>query len=232
MNKAIEAVLNNQGATAKEYFELINLFDCSSLMLQNDKQATPHAISMEINAFKEVFDGFEFLQEFSDTQYTIHKSAIESVEGKMLDGMDTFYIKANMADGSQMDVFIYNIDTSMKTTVCEDCYDIDVLELKKRLENYKPTLVKFEDTFGLSATVTVSDVYLIEEEEGDYTLHITDRQFTFIDIPLKEDSCNKIFFREDRCTSFVIKPYGQPFMEIQILVNKNDEDKPNLSVVK
>lgn len=33
MNQCIKTVLNNPVATVKEYFELINLFDCSSLRL-------------------------------------------------------------------------------------------------------------------------------------------------------------------------------------------------------
>jgi len=229
MNKNIENVLNNEKATAKDYFELINLFNYSSVMLQKDKQVTPERISLEINAFKEVFDGFEFLQDFADTQYTIHKSSVESVEGRMLDGMDTFHIKANLVDGSQMDILIYNTETNTK---CDKYQEIDIFDLKERLNKYKPTLVKIEDSFGLSVTFAASIMIITEEDEGGYTLHITDRQYTFIDIPLKEDSCNGIFFKEDFGSSFVIKPYGQPFTEIQVLVRESDENKPNLSVVK
>lgn len=225
MNKAIETVLSNKEATTNDYFELINLFTYSSLLLQKDKQATPDMISMGINAFKEVFNGFEFSQDFSDTQYTIHKSAVESVEGRMLDNMDTFHIKTTLVEGSSMDIFIYNTDTNAKNAKCQE---IDIFDLKERLNKYKPTLVKIVDSFGMSVTFPASAMSITEECEGDYTFHVTDHQSTFLNIPLKEDSCNGIFFKNDFGSSFVIKPYGQPFAEIQVLVSEADENKPNL----
>ena len=46
MRTKIEAVLNNKDAKAQDYFELVNIYECSQVTLQRDGK---DVISMDIN---------------------------------------------------------------------------------------------------------------------------------------------------------------------------------------
>lgn len=231
MNQRIKTVLNNQGATVKEYFELINLFDCSSLRLS--KEGEP-IFSIDFNAFREYKDIFEFSQKFGNAEYTIKKSDIKSFKAKMLEGMDTFHIVAELVNGFQMGIFIYHTDTNTKVTEYEHYHDIGIEGLKKYLEDerHKPVMVSIRDTYSFKMKLSgIKDVYIAGDEECGYSLCITDTLASF-DISLVDDSCNEVYLKEGHTDSILIKPYGQPFMNIVIFVCKEDEKKPHLSVIK
>lgn len=231
MNQSIKTVLNNPVATVKEYFELINLFDCSSLRLS--KKGEP-VFSIDFNAFREYKDVFEFSQKFGNAEYTIKKADIKSFKAKMLEGMDTFHIVAELADGLQMGIFIYNTDTNTKVEEYEEYDVIGIDKLKKYLEDerHKAVMVRIRDTYGFKMKFSgIKEAYVTGDEECGYSLCITDTLASF-DISLVDDSCNEVYLKEGHTDSILIKPYGQPFMNIVIFVIKEDEKKPHLSVIK
>lgn len=231
MNQSIKTVLNNQGATVKEYFELINLFDCSSLRLSKEGELI---FSIDFNTFREYKDVFEFSQKFGNAEYTIKKSDVKSFKAKMLEGMDTFHIVAELADGLQMGIFIYHTDTNTKVTEYEHYYEIGVEKLKEYLEDerHKAVMVRIRDVYAFEMKLSgIKEAYVAGDEEGGYSLCITDTLASF-DISLVDDSCNEVYLKEGHTDSILIKPYGQPFMNIIIFVIKEEEKKPHLSVIK
>ena len=62
-----------------------------------------------------------------------------------------------------------------------------------------------------------------EGEEG-FSLHIGD-DFTEIKLPLTDDSCNGIYHKEaGNVEEWLIKPYGQPFMEIRVVIFEKESE--------
>lgn len=236
MNKRIETLLSNTEATAMDYFNLVNIFDCSTLSLQNDKSRT---VSMEVNEFRKIHDGFEFLQKCTDTHFDIKEADIMYVSGKMLDEIDTFLITINMVDGASVNICIFHIETNEKTEEREHYNETDVIYLKEYFENEKhsPLMLIITDAFGFSTKFnSVANLSLLEEEEDEdfrYMLQISNAMGASVELPLVEDSCNEIYIKESGFSdTILIRPYGQPFMEIKIIVTKPEDKKIPLTVVK
>ena len=212
MSKAVENVLNNKDAKATDYFELVNTYEYSDLSVHKDGNTV---ISMSINAFEEFSGVYEFKQKCSTSHFSIEKSNVESVTGKMLDNMDTCLIEINMKDESKISICVY-----AKREVRERFYESDVFSLMDYLndDTNKVMLVNIHDAFGLEVKLNdIKNCSLVETEEA-YEMQIDSMTF-----PLVDDSCNEIYIKENSsCDTILIRPYGQPFLEISILVSKEN----------
>lgn len=219
MNARIEAVLNNKDAKAEDYFELINLFEYSHMTLQKDGE---RILSMDINEFEAYPNCFDLREKCCAAQYLVAESDIVSITGKMFKGMDTFFIEADMKDGSKLEVCIYSTNTNEKIEVSENYCETDVYSLKDYLndKNHKVMMAIIRDSFGLEIKMnSVRNCTLIEETEGSYEMQIDTMTF-----PLMDDSCNEVFIKEGNTSdTILIRPYGQPFLEISILVVKKSK---------
>lgn len=217
MSKAVENVLNNKDAKATDYFELVNTYEYSDLSVHKDGNTV---ISMSINAFEEFSGVYEFKQKCSTSHFSIEKSNVESVTGKMLDNMDTCLIEINMKDESKISICVYHTDTNTKREVRERFYESDVFSLMDYLndDTHKVMLVNIHDAFGLEVKLNdIKNCSLVETEEA-YEMQIDSMTF-----PLVDDSCNEIYIKENSsCDTILIRPYGQPFLEISILVSKEN----------
>lgn len=217
MSKAVENVLNNKDAKATDYFELVNTYEYSDLSVYKDGNTV---ISMSINAFEEFSGVYEFKQKCSTSHFSIEKSNVESVTGKMLDNMDTCLIEINMKDESKISICVYHTDTNAKREVRERFYESDVFSLMDYLndDTHKVMLVNIHDAFGLEVKLNdIKNCSLVETEEA-YEMQIDSMTF-----PLVDDSCNEIYIKENSsCDTILIRPYGQPFLEISILVSKEN----------
>lgn len=217
MSKAVENVLNNKDAKATDYFELVNTYEYSDLSVHKDGNTV---ISMSINAFEEFSGVYEFKQKCSTSHFSIEKSNVESVTGKMLDNMDTCLIEINMKDESKISICVYHTDTNAKREVRERFYESDVFSLMDYLndDTHKVMLVNIHDAFGLEVKLNdIKNCSLVETEEA-YEMLIDSMTF-----PLVDDSCNEIYIKENSsCDTILIRPYGQPFLEISILVSKEN----------
>ena len=93
-------------------------------------------------------------------------------------------------------------------------------------ENKSYLLAKVSDNFGLSMKLNhVLRAYVDEDDEG-FTLYISD-DFTEIKLPLTDDCCNGIYYKKSgSMEEWLIKPYGQPFMEIRLVVFENENSEP------
>lgn len=222
MSKAVETVLNNKEAKATDYFELINTYEYSDLSVHKDGNTV---ISMSINAFEEFSGVYEFKQKCSTSHFTIEESNVESVTGKMLDNMDTCLIEINMKDGSRISICIYHTDTNAKREVRERFYESDVFSLMDYLndDTHKAMIVNIHDAFGLEVKLNdIKNCSLVETEEA-YEMQIDSMTF-----PLVDDSCNEIYIKENSsCDTILIRPYGQPFMEVSILVARESSKRRN-----
>lgn len=219
MSKAVENVLNNKDAKVTDYFELVNTYEYSDLSVHKDGNII---LSMSINQFNEVCDGYEFSQKCSTSHFTIEESDVESVTGKMLNGMDTCLIEINMKDGSRVGVCIYHTDTNAKRDVRERFYESDVFSLMDYLndDTHKAIMVNIHDAFGLEIKLNdIKNCSVVETEES-YEMQIDSMTF-----PLVDDSCNEICIKENpSCDTILIRPYGQPFLEISIFVSKKNSN--------
>lgn len=217
MSKAVENVLNNKEAKATDYFELVNTYEYSDLSVHKDGNTV---ISMSINAFEEFSGVYEFKQKCSTSHFSIEKSNVESVTGKMLDNMDTCLIEINMKDESKISICVYHTDTNTTREVRERFYESDVFSLMDYLndDTHKVMLVNIHDAFGLEVKLNdIKNCSLVETEEA-YEMQIDSMTF-----PLVDDSCNEIYIKENSsCDTILIRPYGQPFLEISILVSKEN----------
>lgn len=217
MSKAVENVLNNKEAKATDYFELVNTYEYSDLSVHKDGNTV---ISMSINAFEEFSGVYEFKQKCSTSHFSIEKSNVESVTGKMLDNMDTCLIEINMKDESKISICVYHTDTNAKREVRERFYESDVFSLMDYLndDTHKVMLVNIHDAFGLEIKLNdIKNCSLVETEEA-YEMQIDSMTF-----PLVDDGCNEIYIKDNSSyDTILIRPYGQPFLEISILVSKKN----------
>lgn len=218
MRTKIEAVLNNKDAKAQDYFELVNIYEFSQVTLQRDGESI---LSMDINEVNTWADKtFDFREKCTSTRFTVEESNIVSITGRMLDNEDTFLIEADLKDGSKLAVIIYHVDTNEKREVSESYYESDVFSLMDYLneEDHKVMMAIIHDSFGLEIKInSVRNCTLTETEEA------FEMQIDTMTFPLMDDSCNEIYIKEGSVTdTILIRPYGQPFLEISILVSKEN----------
>lgn len=218
MRTRIEAVLNNNDAKAQDYFELVNIYEYSQVTLQKDGESI---LSMGINEVNTWSDKtFDFREKCTSTRFTVEASNIVSVTGRMLDNEDTFLIEAELKDGGKLAVVIYHVDTNEKMEVSESYYESDVFSLMDYLneEDHKVMMAIIHDSFGFEIKMnSVRNCTLTETEEA------FEMQIDTMTFPLMDDSCNEIYIKEGSVTdTILIRPYGQPFLEISILVSKEN----------
>ena len=220
MRTRIEAVLNNKDAKAQDYFDLVNIYEFSQVTLQRDGESI---LSMDINEVNTWADKtFDFREKCTSTRFTVEESNIVSITGRMLDNEDTFLIEADLKDGSKLAVIIYHVDTNEKREVSESYYESDVFSLMDYLneEDHKVMMAIINDSFGLEIKMnSVRNCTLTETEEA------FEMQIDTMTFPLMDDSCNEIYIKESSVTdTILIRPYGQPFLEISILVSKENSN--------
>lgn len=218
MRTRIEAVLNNKDAKAQDYFELVNIYEFSQVTLQRNGESI---LSIDINEVNTWADKtFDFREKCTSTRFTVEESNIVSITGRMLDNEDTFLIEADLKDGSKLAVIIYHVDTNEKREVSESYYESDVFSLMDYLneEDHKVMMAIIHDSFGLEIKMnSVRNCTLTETEEA------FEMQIDTMTFPLMDDSCNEIYIKEGSVTdTILIRPYGQPFLEISILVSKEN----------
>ncbi len=220
MRTRIEAVLNNKDAKAQDYFELVNIYEFSQVTLQRDGESI---LSMDINEVNTWADKtFDFREKCTSTRFTVEESNIVSITGRMLDNEGTFLIEADLKDGSKLAVIIYHVDTNEKREVSESYYESDVFSLMDYLneEDHKVMMAIIHDSFGLEIKMnSVRNCALTETEEA------FEMQIDTMTFPLMDDSCNEIYIKEGSVTdTILIRPYGQPFLEISIFVSKKNSN--------
>lgn len=183
---------------------------------------------MQVNRFEAYNDVFEFSQECTSygNKYTIGQKDIVSTKGEFNEDADALFITSQLADGAKLQIMVLHVSDSFKETVSEGYHERDVYELQEFLNSVMKEesewyciLAKITDVFGLDLKMQ-NPMRTYINTLSDWKLHISDDTNSF-EVPVVDDSCNAFYKRESETSvEFIIKPYGQPFMEIKMLFFK------------
>lgn len=227
MNKTVEAIKNGQKVTTEELFEVVNAYVLTTLSLRTPAQKS--VMSMQINQFERFHDAYKFSQQctgFDSVMYTLQTDDLVSVDGEYNQKADTFYITCKLKNDMELLLMIVNISESETAIETEDFYETDVYSLQDFLDDvihekndYYCILVRITDVFGFDLKIRNPIRTYINTLDG-LALHISDDITTF-EVPVFDDSVNLIYMKEtDSSKEIIVKPYGQPFMEIRMLFFK------------
>ena len=124
---------------------------------------------------------------------------------------------------------IANISGSENEIGTDGSYETDMYSLQEFLDDaihdkneYYCVLARITDVFGFDLKIRNPICTYINTLDG-LALHISDDMNTF-EVPVFDDSVNLFYMKEtDSSKEIIVKPYGQPFMEIRMLFFKKHE---------
>jgi hypothetical protein len=219
MNKVMNEVIGNTGArTPEQIFEVVNDYVLTILSLRKGKE---EVMSMQINQYEKTPAGHEFFQtcQMDGTRFVLSKENLVVIKSEYNKEEDFLYITCELLNGMELNMMILNMEDN-KNEFAEDGWkEIDVYALKDFLEEingYYRVLVKVTDAFGLNIGIeNPAPIYIDDEEE--LILNVGEGS-NLLRLPLCDDSTNLFYVKEsDRSKEVIIKPFGQPFMEIKML---------------
>ena len=225
MNKTVEAIKDGQKVTMEEAFELVNVFNITSLSVHEFENTI---FKMQVNHFESYEDVFEFSQEYTDdNMYKVKQSDILLMDARYDEEFDSLVVKCQMPGNGRLDLVIYYVSKDFKVSCLEEYYEIDLESTKDFLENtlgeeaeYKCASVSIEDKFCMSLKMIYPERTYIDTDDSDCKLHVSDN-INVLEVSVMDDACNA-FYRKDTDSSveIVVKPYGQAFMEVRMLFFK------------
>jgi hypothetical protein len=220
MDTRISKVLNNPEASPQDFFELVNMFDISSISVRDE-------ISLMVNEFIPYDNESFFWAKGTIASCTIKNDDIKSVSGKMINEGDDLLISVEMENDSLVEICIYHTD-SIKAAIPKNFVEIDVINFlddMSELEDHTAN-VTVEDIFGMHLNIVDATISIMKDEERYYFLHISNEIDTSLDVPLADDGRNAIFMEckeYDGIDSFIIRPHEQPFMQVKIVITRNNQ---------
>lgn len=233
MNKTVEKIKNGQAVETEELFELVNAYNLVTVNKINENKET--VMSMQVNQFESYGEVFEFSQTCTvdGNKFVVNQEDIVSSSAEYKEEVDAIFINVEMLGGTRLQMMILHASDSFKETVSEGCREMDVYEMKKYLEEVMKTedslthcmMVRVTDVFGLDFKMQSPERTFVDTlDEDNWKLHISNDLNTF-EVPVYDDSCNGFYKKGNASTvEIIVKPYGQPFMEIGLLFFK---DKSN-----
>lgn len=229
MNKTIETVKANIKGTPEELFEVVNAYVLTTLSLRTaDKH---NVMSMEVNQFERVHDGYKFSQKctgFDSVMYLLKAEDLESTHGEYNSEADAFYITCNLKNGMELLMIIVNVSGSEEEIESGGFCETDVYEIKDFLDDvlhqkneWYIMLARITDVFGFDLKMNNPfRTYIDTLDDSDWKLRISD-DFTTLEVPVVDDGVNLLYMKEtENSKEIIVKPYGQPFMEIKLLFFK------------
>lgn len=227
MNKTVEAIKNGQKVTTEELFEIVNAYALTSLSLRMpDKN---RVLSMQVNCFEKLHEDYQFSQQctgFNGAMYMLKAEDIMSVNGEYNQKADVLYITCKLRNDMELLLTIINVSGSEAEIETEGFYETDVYAIQDFLDDvihekneYYCILARITDVFGFDLKIRNPIRTYISTLDG-LALHISDDMNTF-EVPVFDDSVNLIYMKNsDSSKEIIVKPYGQPFMEIRMLFFK------------
>lgn len=221
MNKVMNEVIGNTGArTPEQIFEVVNNYALTTLNLRKDEE---EVMVMQINQYESTPTGHEFFQtcQMDGTRFVLSKENLVVIKSEYNKEEDFLYITCELLNGMELNMMILNMEDN-KNEFAEDGWkEIDVYALKDFLEEingYYRVLVKVTDAFGLNiGSENPAPIYIDDEEELILNVGIREESDS-LSLPLCDDSINLFYIKEsDRSKEVIIKPFGQPFLEIKML---------------
>lgn len=219
MNKVMNEATENKGArTPEQIFEVVNNYALTTLNLRKDEE---EVMVMQINQYESTPTGHEFFQtcQMNGVSFTLNEENLVAIKSEYNKEADFLHITCKLLDGMELNLMILNVENN-KNEFAEDGWkEIDVYDLKGFLEEtkgYYRVLVRVTNVFGLNIRIENPSPIYIDEE---LILNIGIREESdSLSLPLCDDSANLFYVKEsDRSKEVIIKPFGQPFLEIKML---------------
>lgn len=230
MNKKVEAIKKEQKVTTEELFEVVNAYVLTTLSLRTpDKNSV---MSMQVNQFERFHNDYKFFQQctgYNSVMYLLKADDLVSVSSEYNQKADALYITCKLKSGLELCLLIVNLAESETEIESDGFYEMDVYAVQEFLDDmihekneYYCILARIKDVFGVDLKIRNPIRTYINTLDG-LSLHISDDMNTF-EVPVFDDSVNLIYMKEtDSSKEIIIKPYGQPFMEIRMLFFKRHE---------
>ena len=215
MNTTVEAIKKGQKVSAEELFGVVNDYVLTTLSLKTPNKDS--IMSMQVNQFERIHNNYEFSQKctgFNSVMYMLKEDDLASVDSEYNQKADALYITCKLKNGVELCLMIVNVAESENEIDTDGFYESDVYSLQEFLDDtihekneYYCILARITDVFGFDLKLRNPIRTYINTLDG-LALHISD------DIYMKET---------DHSKEIIVKPYGQPFMEIRMLFFKKHE---------
>ena len=226
MNRTVEAIKNGQVVSTEELFEVVNGYVLTTLMLRTDDRQT--VMSMQVNQFEKYNGTYKFFQKcqgFDDAMYSIEEKDIISSNGSYSKDANAFYISCKLKNNMELLLMIVNVSGSEEEIESNGFLETDIYDVMEFLEDvihekndWYIILARVTDVFGFNLKMnSPQGTYIDTLDNSDWKLHISN-DYTVFEVPVIDDSINLFYVKETGSSKeFIIKPYGQPFMEIRLL---------------
>ena len=230
MNKTVEVIKKGQKVSAEELFEVVNAYVLTMLSLKAPNKDS--IMSMDVNQFERFHNNYKFSQKctgYNSAMYMLKEDDLLSVDSEYNQKADALYITCKLKNGMELCLMTVNLSESENEIDTEGFYESDVYSLQEFLDDvihekneYYCILVRITDVFGFDLKIRNPIRTYINTLDG-LALHISDDMNTF-EVPVFDDSINLIYMKEtDHSKEIIVKPYGQPFMEIRMLFFQKHE---------
>ena len=222
MKNVVEVVKNGQSVTIEELFSLTNKVMCTQMMVISEEKET--ILGFMANRCEQYNGRYEFYQSntFPSTcTYKVKSSSITSMKCEYSEEADSIFARCILSDGNTLVLQFWYVS---EPSALHDCAELELLELKEFLDDtlanrtgYSCMCIKVTDMYGMDLKMYTNRVYINTLNDDEWKLHISDNSSTF-EIPVVEDVVNEFYVRYDGSSqTIIVKPYGQPFMQIEML---------------
>ena len=225
MNETVEAVRHGEKIADERFFDVVNDYDITTLSIRtSDKRII---MAMQINKCERVKGGYEFSQSCTWTDaamYQLQTQDIEGISAEYSEEANTFFVTCKLKNDLELWLMIINVE-NMESRL-SDFREVDVYELNNFLEEviqkqneYYCISSRITDAFGFDVKMNPKRVF-VNALDDEWKLHISD-DFSSFEVPVVDDSVNEFYMREtDVSKQIIVKPFGQPFMEISMFFLK------------
>lgn len=231
MTNTVKAIKAGNKVTTEELFNVVNAFVLTTLSLRTtDKESI---MSMQVNQFERFHNDYKFSQQctgYNSVMYMLNADDLVSVDSEYNSKADALYITCKLKSGMELLLTIINVSGSEDEIRTDAFYETDMYSIQEFLDDvihekneYYCIMARITDVFGFDLKMNPLRTYINTLDASDWKLHISDDVNTF-EVPVADDSINLIYMKEtDSSKEIIVKPYGQPFMEIKLLFFKKHE---------
>lgn len=223
--KMIRAIEGNVDITNEAWYEIVNYYSITQLILRSHAGRTIFAIP--INQCEETADTYEFSQSctgYNAAMYSLKKSDLVSVSAEYCEAANSLIMKCELNSGVELCLFVVN--ESFMGKQLSDFREMDIYNLHDFMEEvinneneFCCVSVRVTDIYGLDIKLNPKRVY-VNTLDDDWKLHISD-DFNSFEVPITDDSINEFYIKDNETAKEInVKPYGQSFMEISLLFFK------------
>lgn len=223
--KMIRAIEGNVDITNEAWYEIVNYYSITQLILRSHAGRTIFAIP--INQCEETADTYEFSQSctgYNAAMYSLKKSDLVSVSAEYCEAANSLIMKCELNSGVELCLFVVN--ESFMGKQLSDFREMDIYNLHDFMEEvinneneFCCVSVRVTDIYGLDIKLNPKRVY-VNTLDDDWKLHISD-DFNSFEVPITDDFINEFYIKDNETAKeIIVKPYGQSFMEISLLFFK------------